>query len=273
MPLEILAEQISSIPANRIAIVYDETGKKGHQALRTLLGAVYQDVTNISGGHTSLQRQARTVGFKHIQVSLLPIELKSLEEKAEKTEEKTIAKAKDNNSLLIIDVRTPEEFEDGAYPDAVNIPLDELMEHLDELGKNTAREIVVYCASGGRSAYAQRMLMQAGYSNVKNGGGLTAMMASRNPKPTFSNSSYVPLIVDVRTTEEFAGGAYPGAINIPLDELPIRIIELGSKSREITLYCASGGRSAYGQRVLAQLGFTNVKNGGGIMQMMRSNNN
>jgi len=269
LPLEVLAQQINTIPANRMVIVYDETGKKGHQALRTLLGAGFKDITNISGGHTSLQRQARTVGFKHIQVNLLPVELKSLEEETEKTEEKTVAKAKDENSLLVVDVRTPEEFEDGAYPDAINIPLDELMERLSEFGENASREIVVYCASGARSAYAQRMLMQVGYTNVKNGGGIGAMMARRNTKPATGSASNEPVIVDVRTPEEFHSGAFPGAINIPLDELQRRISELGSQSRDITLYCASGARSAYGQRVLQQLGFTQVKNGGGIMQMMR----
>ena len=273
LPLELLSQQISTIPINRTVIVYDETGKKGHQALRTLRGAGLKDVTNISGGHTSLQRQACTVGFKNIQIGLLPIELKSLEKEASETEEKQVVEAKDENSVLIIDVRTPEEFEGGAYPDAVNIPLDELMEHLDELGKNTAREIVVYCASGGRSAYAQRMLMQVGYSNVKNGGGISAMMASLNTKLAATISSSGPIIIDVRTPGEFQGGAYPGAVNIPLDDLQLRINEIGSKSREITLYCASGARSAYGQRVLQQMGFTNVANGGGIMQMMMSNNN
>jgi NADPH-dependent 2,4-dienoyl-CoA reductase/sulfur reductase-like enzyme/rhodanese-related sulfurtransferase len=269
IPLELLAEQISAIPANRTLVVYDETGKKGHQALRTFVGAGYKDVTNISGGHTSLQRQARTVGFKHIQVNLLPVELKSHEAEAEKTEEKTVAKTRDENSLLIIDVRTPEEFAGGAYPDAINIPLDDLMDNLDILGKNASREIVVYCASGGRSAYAQRMLIQIGYMNVKNGGGIGAMMANRNTKPAASGPSNEPIIVDVRTPGEFRGGAYPGAINIPLDDLQMRVNELGSKSRDITLYCASGARSAYGQRVLMQMGFSNVKNGGGIMQMMR----
>jgi len=53
-----------------------------------------------------------------------------------------------------------------------------------------------------------------------------------------------------------------------LDEIQKHIHKFGSHSREITVYCASGARSAYGQRVLQQLGFTNVKNGGGIMQMM-----
>ncbi len=180
LPLEILSEQISAIPANRTVIVYDETGKKGHRALRTLLGAGFKDVTNISGGHTSLQRQARTIGFKHIQIGLLPIELKSLEEETSKTEEKIVAKSKDENSLLVVDVRTPEEFKTGAYPSAINIPLDEIKERLEEFGDIAEREIVVYCASGGRSAYAQRMLMQVGYLNVKNGGGITQMMMSNN---------------------------------------------------------------------------------------------
>lgn len=269
IPLEVLPQQINSIPSNRLVIVYDETGKKGHQALRTLLGAGFADVINISGGHTSLQRQARTIGFKYIKIGLLPVESKSLEEETAKVEEKTETKAVDVNSPIVVDVRTTEEFEDGAYPDAINIPVDELMYRFEELGENPSREITVYCATGARSAYAQRMLMQMGYANVKNGGGLSAMMARRNTKPAEVAPSTEPVVVDVRTPEEFRSGAYPKAINIPLDELQARVNELGSSSRDITLYCASGARSAYGQRVLQQLGFTNVKNGGGIMQMMR----
>ena len=142
------------------------------------------------------------------------------------------------------------------------------MQRYHELGSNTAREIVVYCASGARSAYAQRLLMQMGYANVKNGGGIAAMMSRRNAKHVSAAPSAEPIVVDVRTTEEFLSGAFPGAINIPLDELQMRTNELGSQSREITLYCASGARSAYAQRVLQQMGFTNVKNGGGLMHMM-----
>nr|WP_321426919.1 rhodanese-like domain-containing protein [uncultured Acetobacteroides sp.] len=168
----------------------------------------------------------------------------------------------------MIDVRTQQEFASGAYPDAINIPVDELSDRIEELGDNPSREITVYCASGARSAYAQRMLMQMGYSNVTNGGGLSTMMSRRSNKATTTSSSNEPIIIDVRTPDEFNSGAYPKAINIPLDELQMRVDELGSPSRTITLYCASGARSAYGQRILQQLGFTNVSNGGGIMQMM-----
>ncbi len=268
IPLELLSQQLSDIPINRPIVVYDETGKKGHQALRTLRGAGFNDVTNISGGHTSLQRQARTIGFNQVEIDLLPVDTKSMEKEKAETEEKTTAKVADDHSPIVIDVRTPEEFNEGAYPNAINIPMDELMYRFEELGTNASREIVVYCATGARSAYAQRMLMQLGYTNVKNGGGLSAMMANRNRTPGASASANEPLVIDVRTPEEFQAGAFPNAINIPLDDLYARLDELGSKSREITLYCASGARSAYAQRGLQQAGFTNVSNGGGLMHMM-----
>ncbi len=268
IPLELLPQNLENIPANRPVIVYDETGKKGHQALRTLVGAGFTDVTNISGGHTSLQRQARTIGFRELEINLLPVESKSLDQENVQAEKKAEQKPIDTNAPIVVDVRTTEEFEDGAYPDAINIPLDELMYRFQELGDNASREITVYCASGARSAYAQRMLMQIGYTNVKNGGGLAAMMARRNAKPVSAASLNEPIVVDVRTPEEFMGGAYPDAVNIPLDELASRLDELGNKDRDITLYCASGARSAYAQRYLQQIGFTNVRNGGGLMHMM-----
>jgi NADPH-dependent 2,4-dienoyl-CoA reductase/sulfur reductase-like enzyme/rhodanese-related sulfurtransferase len=269
LPLEILLQQINSIPQDRLVIVYDETGKKGHQALRILLGEGFSQVINISGGHTSLQRQARTVGFKHLQIDLLPVVRKSVEEETSTVEDKTIVKDINVNTPIVVDVRTPEEFHSGAYPEAINIPVDELMYRFEELGDNPSRDIVVYCATGARSAYAQQMLMQMGYDNVKNGGGIGMMMAGRNAKPAAKTLPNEPIIIDVRTPEEFRSGAIKGAINIPLDELQKRASELGGKTRDITLYCASGARSAYAERGLKQLGFTNIKNGGGIMQMMR----
>ena len=73
----------------------------------------------------------------------------------------------------IIDVRTPDEFMDGAYPGAVNIPVQALGARLAEIPAGAS--VVVYCASGGRSAMAARMLKQAGWSDVLNAGGLDDM--------------------------------------------------------------------------------------------------
>ncbi|HLN74348.1 MAG TPA: FAD-dependent oxidoreductase [Prolixibacteraceae bacterium] len=268
LPIELLAQRLHQLPADRPILVYDETGKKGHQALRTLVGAGFGEVTNLSGGFISLLRHARATGFLGINIKLPAVAIKSVEKETIEKEEKVVARSNETTSILIVDVRTPEEFRSGAYPGAINIPLDAITFSKETLGNNLSREIIVYCASGARSAYAQKILAQMGYMNVKNGGGIATMMASYTPKAPAAEDPKKPLIIDVRTPDEFSGGAYPGAINIPLDLLPSKVNELGKHSREIILYCASGARSAYGQRVLQQLGFTNVKNGGGIMQMM-----
>jgi len=73
----------------------------------------------------------------------------------------------------IVDVRSPEEFRDGFYPGALNIPVNELPRRLGELAKDKA--VVLYCASGGRSSAAARVLKQAGYADVVNAGGLGDM--------------------------------------------------------------------------------------------------
>jgi phage shock protein E len=74
----------------------------------------------------------------------------------------------------VIDVRSPGEFADEAYPGAVNIPLNVLPAKLDELGPKDGA-IVLYCASGARSAQAARLMKQSGFSNVVNAGGLDDM--------------------------------------------------------------------------------------------------
>jgi len=177
LPLEQLQPSLERIPKDIPILVYDETGKKGHQAVRILIGAGCQEVKNISGGHTSLQRYAVTNGFRNIQMIPLPIEKKSIGEKVmEETESNNNVSAKELKRL-VIDVRTPGEFRSGAFPDAINIPLDELMSGKIDLGVDTEHEIIVYCASGARSAYAQQVLQRHGFSNVTNGGGISAMMA------------------------------------------------------------------------------------------------
>ncbi len=74
-------------------------------------------------------------------------------------------------------------------------------------------------------------------------------------------------VLDVRTPAEFQGGAYPGARNIPVQELGCRIGEV-PRGRPVVVYCASGIRSASAARLLAQAGY-DVVNAGGLGQMPR----
>lgn len=87
--------------------------------------------------------------------------------------------------MIIIDVRTPEEFEEMHIASALSLPLGDIQEnnaHAQEilgkianhtksegLGKDTP--IKIHCASGGRSAVACQLLKQQGFTNVENLGG------------------------------------------------------------------------------------------------------
>jgi rhodanese-related sulfurtransferase len=83
-------------------------------------------------------------------------------------------KEKIANGARIIDVRTPVEFRDGSYPGAINIPLAFLPARMRELEPKSA-PIVLFCASGSRSAQGARLLKQAGFADVINAGGLDDM--------------------------------------------------------------------------------------------------
>ena len=75
----------------------------------------------------------------------------------------------------IVDVRSSEEYRDGYYTGAVNIPVQDLARRMGELKKD--RPVVLYCASGARSGMAARLLKQAGFTRVVNAGGLGDMPA------------------------------------------------------------------------------------------------
>jgi phage shock protein E len=90
---------------------------------------------------------------------------------------------------LVIDVRTPEEYEQGHYPGAVNIPHEQILAGVRSRALGPDDPIVLYCRSGNRSGKAQTTLSDAGYSVTHNAGGLSALLAAtgqdsvRSPEP------------------------------------------------------------------------------------------
>ncbi len=74
---------------------------------------------------------------------------------------------------VVVDVRTSEEFEDEHFPGAINISLDEFQARIAEIPKE--KPVILYCASGARSAYGARLLKNSGWKDVVNAGGLDDM--------------------------------------------------------------------------------------------------
>ncbi len=82
-------------------------------------------------------------------------------------------KFRDQKVSVLIDVRTRLEFFFGHMPGAIRIPLRKInVEELESRGIARNAGILVYCASGARSAVAAEALKRAGFTRVLDGGGL-----------------------------------------------------------------------------------------------------
>lgn len=73
---------------------------------------------------------------------------------------------KANQAGLILDVRSPQEYAEGHIPGAINIPHNQLNSRLAEIGSYKGKEVVLYCASGGRVGIAAKTLQPAGFSKL-----------------------------------------------------------------------------------------------------------
>lgn len=78
------------------------------------------------------------------------------------------------NNATMVDVRTPEEFLNEHIPGAINIPLEQVQQRINEF-KELPKPIMSYCRSGNRSGMAVTILKQNGIAEVINGGGINEL--------------------------------------------------------------------------------------------------
>ena len=78
------------------------------------------------------------------------------------------------DKIIILDVRTEEEYNTGHIPNAILIPNETITDRMPDLLPDHDAEILIYCRSGNRSAQAVRKLIQIGYTNVYDFGGINS---------------------------------------------------------------------------------------------------
>lgn len=189
------------------------------------------------------------------------------------------------DGAIVVDVRTPGEFQGGHAPKALNIPLNSLSEVEKKVKKD--QTVVVCCASGMRSAQAASILKGQGYQ-VHNAGPWTRLLAlallvtlglgqtacaqstsaaDQSPAVFEKSLQTKGQLVDVRTPAEFAAGHLPGAVNVDIysPDFEKRLAAL-DKNAPLYLYCRSGGRSGQALSKAKALGFKKaVHLSGGIL--------
>src|SRR5687767_13965662 len=149
-------------------IVYDEGGVRAPLALATLARLGYQHVAMLDGGLGAWQSQGRPT-FAGVNVpskafgervhhewdvpDLTPEELKSLQDRS--------------TDLIILDVRTPEEYGRFCIPGGINVPGGDLILWVEELKQRKPPNVIVNCAGRTRSIIGAAALRRLGVSNVR----------------------------------------------------------------------------------------------------------
>ena len=82
------------------------------------------------------------------------------------------SKLDNEEDIILLDIRTPSEYDTCMIKGCIHIPLNELNTRIDELDKS--KEVVVYCHSGGRSMYVVGLLRELGFNASNLTGGIRA---------------------------------------------------------------------------------------------------
>ena len=182
---------------------------------------------------------------------------------------------------LVIDARTPEEYDEVHIKNAVSIPAAKLEKDLSLLSADKDRKLIFYCngIKCGKSGKAAKLASKLGYKDILiYAEGMPVweekgmpIYAGPNYEKKIETSKLAPgelkklletepgslTIVDVRDPAEFAQGHIPGAINIP-----VAVFASGSdvldKAKRIVVYCNSGGRSYNAYRKLMKLAYPKI---------------
>lgn len=72
------------------------------------------------------------------------------------------------DDILVLDIRTKEEYEEKNIPNSINIQLNDLLYNINEIEEYKNKKIVVYCRSGHRSITACNLLSMEGFTNLYN---------------------------------------------------------------------------------------------------------
>lgn len=172
---------------------------------------------------------------------------------------------------LLIDVRTPGEFEFARINGAINIPVDDIRSRLSEIPKD--KEIVLYCAVGLRGYLASRILLQNGYTNVYNlsGGYKTYSNATDVQSTTtafrkalpVNNDTHQKHISEVKTiTIDACGLQCPG----PIMQLKKNYDQISNGDRlEIKVTDQSFGEDLSGWCRMVGANLVSINNSGGVV--------
>lgn len=241
MPLQGLMSYVDELPEAKDAniVVYCGVGHRGNIAATMLRTLGYTNIRNLSGGiggwttaglplegapeaeaAPAFDLNAALTGyFAGLPGSFNAIRVPDV-----------AAAIATNPDLILVDVRTADEYADGHFAGAINIPITELTDHLDLLPNQDA-DIIVYCGSGHRSALGMMTLNLLGYNKALSMlGGMKAIADSAIPlvtEPTDVAAGAAPVIDPalLAAVDAYVKAIPAGYYTISADDLNVALVE------------------------------------------------
>lgn len=185
-----------------------------------------------------------------------------------------------NPSAIVLDVRTPDEYEKKHLPNAVSLPLEELRNGNLKALPDKNQIILIYCWTGRRAQDAAQFLVDKGYRNVYEFGGLvdwTGKLEGSEVDNAYKHITHqeavemlasdpTAILIDVRFPKDYEQKHIVGAVFVPLEAVLAENFEnIPDKNAPIITYCGDGNRARKTAKALVEKGYTNVYEMGGII--------
>ena len=186
----------------------------------------------------------------------------------------------DNPEAIILDVRTPEEFGEKHIPHAKLLPLEELQAGNFASLPDKNQTILIYCWEGRLAEDSAKILVDNGYKNVYEMGGIADWKGKL--EGTETNVGYKRIsqeeamkilaedpnakLLDCRFPKDYEMKHIPNAIHFPLEAAVADNFEkIPNKDDILITYCGDGNRGGLTAKVLVEKGYKNVYTMGGII--------
>jgi len=173
----------------------------------------------------------------------------------------------------VLDTRPAKTFAGGHIPGTINIPFNNSFLTWAGALLEPERDVVLITAGEPESKSIASELRKIGLTRIRGWLAADAMEEHKGTGATLSAVPQIsvrdlhdsrrdgsPKIIDVRAPYEWAEGHIPGAIHIPLAELPSRAAELAAAGGSVAVHCKGGGRSSIAASVLRASGVPSVSN-------------
>ena len=185
-----------------------------------------------------------------------------------------------NPDTIILDVRTSEEYEKKHIPKAILLPLEDLRNGDFKKLPDKNATILTYCWTGRRAQDAAQILVDKGYKNVYEMGGIVDWtgalegievnqgykVISQDEAREILKANPNAILADTRFPKDYEQRHIVGAVFVPLEAVIAENFEnIPDKDAPIIAYCGDGNRARKTAKALGEKGYKNVYTMGGII--------